>query len=82
MTHQLRAWLEAEAPYITAGVALLAIITAIAAFVMAALCFGPFVVTGRPEAFVYALMFLLAGYALGWFSDRLNTWATRNYGGH
>jgi hypothetical protein len=77
MTHQLREWLEAKAPYMAAGVALLAIITAIAAFVMAALCFCPFLATRRPEAFVYALMFLLAGYALVWFSDRLNTWATR-----
>lgn len=74
---KFRAWLEAKTPYMAAGVALLAIIAAIAAFVMAALCLGPFVVTGRPEALLYALMFLLAGYALGWFADRLNTWVTR-----
>jgi len=76
---KFRAWLEAKAPYMAAGVAQLAIIAAIAALVMAALCLGPFVVTGRPEALLYALMFLLAGYGLGWFADRVNTWVTRQF---
>jgi len=76
---ELRAWFETKAPYMAAGVALLAIIAAIAALVMAALCFGPFVVTGRPEALLYALMFLFAGYALKWFADRVNTWVTRQF---